>query len=208
MCGLLPAVEPRQRRTRKMRFQQEEVDSAWCSPASGRAGWGASLAFGCPPGRLGAGQEAISLAKQGNLAQCSETNRSGTHEGSDLACLSKPGERHDSWRRWRTSVLPKVRVARSGFSLSFLGSARELSNSGRLARERGRRSASVADGENRRRRLSRRSWQKFRGWKRRSRMRGSVTRLNKKIGCGFIPSEDGFEAYFDLSSLEGIDIQT
>jgi len=39
-------------------------------------------------------------------------------------------------------------------------------------------------------------------------MRGSVTRLNKKIGCGFIPSEDGFEAYFDLSSLEGIDIQT
>ena len=32
-----------------MRFQQEEVDSAWCSPASGRAGWGGSLAFGCPP---------------------------------------------------------------------------------------------------------------------------------------------------------------
>jgi cold shock CspA family protein len=38
-------------------------------------------------------------------------------------------------------------------------------------------------------------------------MRGSVTRLNKKIGCGFILGEDGFEAYFDLSSLEGIDIQ-
>jgi cold shock CspA family protein len=38
-------------------------------------------------------------------------------------------------------------------------------------------------------------------------MRGSVTRLNKKIGCGFILGEDGLEAYFDLSSLEGIDIQ-
>ena len=38
-------------------------------------------------------------------------------------------------------------------------------------------------------------------------MRGSVTRLNKKIGCGFIRGEDGFEAYFDLSSLEGIDIR-
>ncbi len=75
-----------------MRFQQEEVDSAWCSPASDRAGWGGILAFGCPPGRLGAGQDAISLTKQRNLAQCSETNRSGTHEGSDLACLSKPGE--------------------------------------------------------------------------------------------------------------------
>ena len=38
-------------------------------------------------------------------------------------------------------------------------------------------------------------------------MRGSVTLLNKKIGCGFILGEHGFEAYFDLSSLEGIDIQ-
>ena len=38
-------------------------------------------------------------------------------------------------------------------------------------------------------------------------MRGSVTRLNKKIGCGFILGEDGLEACFDLSSLEGIDIQ-
>jgi cold shock CspA family protein len=38
-------------------------------------------------------------------------------------------------------------------------------------------------------------------------MRGSVTRLNTKIGCGFILSEDGLEAYFDFSSLEGIDIQ-
>ena len=36
-------------------------------------------------------------------------------------------------------------------------------------------------------------------------MRGSVTRLNKKIGCGFILGEDGFEASFDLSSLEGVD---
>ena len=38
-------------------------------------------------------------------------------------------------------------------------------------------------------------------------MRGSITRLNKKIGCGFIRGEDGCEAYFDVSSLEGIDIR-
>ena len=38
-------------------------------------------------------------------------------------------------------------------------------------------------------------------------MRGSVTRLNKKLGCGFILGEDACEAYFDLSSLEGIDIR-
>jgi cold shock CspA family protein len=38
-------------------------------------------------------------------------------------------------------------------------------------------------------------------------MRGSVTRLNTRIGCGFILGEDGLEAYFDLSSLETIDIQ-
>jgi len=38
-------------------------------------------------------------------------------------------------------------------------------------------------------------------------MRGSVMRLNKKIGCGFILGEDGLQAYFDLSSLEDIDIQ-
>jgi cold shock CspA family protein len=37
-------------------------------------------------------------------------------------------------------------------------------------------------------------------------MRGSVTRLNKKIGCGFILGEDGLEACFDLSSLEGVEI--
>ncbi|MGA2301847.1 MAG: hypothetical protein ABSG77_14285 [Candidatus Acidiferrum sp.] len=38
-------------------------------------------------------------------------------------------------------------------------------------------------------------------------MCGSVTRLNKKLGCGFILGEDGCEAYFDLSSLEGMDIR-
>ncbi len=38
-------------------------------------------------------------------------------------------------------------------------------------------------------------------------MQGSITRLNKKIGCGFIRGDDGFEAYFDVSSLQGIDIQ-
>lgn len=42
-----------------MRFRQERVASAWCSSASGRAGWGGSLASGCPPGRLCAGQGAI-----------------------------------------------------------------------------------------------------------------------------------------------------
>lgn len=47
----------------------------------------------------------------------------------------------------------------------------------------------------------------FRRLKRETEMRGSVTRLNKKIGCGFIRGEDGLEAYFDLSSLEGIDIR-
>jgi len=38
-------------------------------------------------------------------------------------------------------------------------------------------------------------------------MRGSVARLNKKLGCGCILGEDGCEAYFDLSSLEGMDIR-
>ncbi len=38
-------------------------------------------------------------------------------------------------------------------------------------------------------------------------MRGSITRLNKKLGCGFILGEDGCEAYFDLASLEGTDIR-
>jgi hypothetical protein len=37
-------------------------------------------------------------------------------------------------------------------------------------------------------------------------MRGSVTRLNEKLGCGFILGQHGCEAYFDLSSLEGMDI--
>ena len=38
-------------------------------------------------------------------------------------------------------------------------------------------------------------------------MRGSVTRLNEKLGCGFILGQDGCEAYFDLASLEGMDIR-
>jgi len=38
-------------------------------------------------------------------------------------------------------------------------------------------------------------------------MRGSVTRLSEKLGCGFIPGEDGRQAYFDVSALEGIDIR-
>ncbi len=38
-------------------------------------------------------------------------------------------------------------------------------------------------------------------------MRGSITGLNKKLGCGFILGEDGCQAYFDLSSLEGTDIR-
>ena len=38
-------------------------------------------------------------------------------------------------------------------------------------------------------------------------MRGSITRLNKKMGCGFILGDDGCEAYFDISSLEGTDIR-
>jgi hypothetical protein len=37
-------------------------------------------------------------------------------------------------------------------------------------------------------------------------MRGSIIRLNKKLGCGFILGEDGREASFDLSSLEEIEI--
>ena len=38
-------------------------------------------------------------------------------------------------------------------------------------------------------------------------MRGSVTRLNQWIGCGFILSEDDSESHFNLSSLYGIDIR-
>lgn len=38
-------------------------------------------------------------------------------------------------------------------------------------------------------------------------MRGSVKRLNEKLGCGFILGEDGYEASFDLASLEGMDIR-
>jgi len=39
-------------------------------------------------------------------------------------------------------------------------------------------------------------------------MRGSITRWNKKLGCGFILGEDGFEAFFDCSSLDGLEIRT
>jgi cold shock CspA family protein len=38
-------------------------------------------------------------------------------------------------------------------------------------------------------------------------MRGSITGLNKNLGCGFILGENGRQAYFDLSSLEGTDIR-
>lgn len=38
-------------------------------------------------------------------------------------------------------------------------------------------------------------------------MRGSITRLNRKIDCGFIRGEDGLEACFDLSSVDGVDIE-
>ena len=38
-------------------------------------------------------------------------------------------------------------------------------------------------------------------------MRGSISRLSQKLGCGFIVGENGREACFDLSSLEGVDIR-
>jgi len=38
-------------------------------------------------------------------------------------------------------------------------------------------------------------------------MRGSISRLSQKLGCGFILGEEGREACFDLSSLEGVDIR-
>lgn len=38
-------------------------------------------------------------------------------------------------------------------------------------------------------------------------MRGSITGLNKKIGCGFILGENGCQAYFDLASLGETDIR-
>jgi len=37
-------------------------------------------------------------------------------------------------------------------------------------------------------------------------MRGSVTRLLRKQGGGFILGEDGCELYFDRSGLNGLDI--
>ena len=38
-------------------------------------------------------------------------------------------------------------------------------------------------------------------------MRGSISRLSQKLGSGFILGEDGHEACFDRSSLEGVDIR-
>ena len=38
-------------------------------------------------------------------------------------------------------------------------------------------------------------------------MRGSISRLSQKLGCGFILGQDGREACFDLSSLQGVDIR-
>jgi cold shock CspA family protein len=37
-------------------------------------------------------------------------------------------------------------------------------------------------------------------------MRGSITRLVRKQGCGFILGEDGCEVYFDRSALNGSEI--
>lgn len=37
-------------------------------------------------------------------------------------------------------------------------------------------------------------------------MRGSITRLFRKQGCGFILGEDGYEVYFDRSALNGAEI--
>ncbi len=157
----------------QFRQEQEEVDSALCSPASGRAGWEDSLASGCPAGRLCAGQGVIPP---------DEAEKSGPNFRKPTGVGRMKGV---IWHVYRNQekgmirgddgeqVLPKVCVARSGLSLSFLWSARELSDSGRLAWQRSRRSPPIADRENRRRRLSRRLGQnveareKFRGLKRR-----------------------------------------
>jgi cold shock CspA family protein len=37
-------------------------------------------------------------------------------------------------------------------------------------------------------------------------MRGSITRLLRNQGCGFILGEDGCEVYFDRSALYGFEI--
>lgn len=37
-------------------------------------------------------------------------------------------------------------------------------------------------------------------------MRGSITRLLRKQGCGFVLGEDGCEAYFDRSGVNGSEI--
>lgn len=39
-------------------------------------------------------------------------------------------------------------------------------------------------------------------------MRGSVTRLVKGSGYGFILGEDGCEVYFDEMSLDGVDLRS
>ena len=39
-------------------------------------------------------------------------------------------------------------------------------------------------------------------------MRGSLTRLVKKAGYGFILGEDGCEVYFHQASLEGVDFRS
>ncbi len=38
-------------------------------------------------------------------------------------------------------------------------------------------------------------------------MRGSITKLVKKRGCGFVLGEDGCEVYFDQASLDGVDLR-
>jgi len=37
-------------------------------------------------------------------------------------------------------------------------------------------------------------------------VRGSITRLMRKQGCGFILGEDGCEVYFDQSATKGLDV--
>ena len=41
-----------------------------------------------------------------------------------------------------------------------------------------------------------------------ARIRGSITRLVKKQGYGFILGEDGCEVYFEKAALKGIDIHS
>src|SRR5260370_2002976 len=97
MCSLLPADEPKQRRTRKARFLQEQVGSAWYSSTSGRVGWGAPwlrIAQGCSKAK-----EPFPF-DEGKRFSLSFWERTGVRsmKRCDLARLSKPGERHDSRR--------------------------------------------------------------------------------------------------------------